>query len=56
MSVTDKKGLTPVTWAKRLNKGPVIDLLVKHGATPLVDNSQKNKGGAKTTKQPAAPV
>jgi ankyrin repeat protein len=52
VNMIDKKGITPTALAKRSNKGQIIDLLVKHGAPPLVDPNQKIKGGKK---QPPPP-
>ena len=47
VNITDKKGITPTTLAKRSNKGQILDILVKYGAAPLIDPNQKNKGGKK---------
>lgn len=39
MNIADKKGITPTALAKRSNKGPIIDILIKYGAIPQQDQS-----------------
>jgi ankyrin repeat protein len=43
ITVADKKGITPVQWAKRYNKNQIKDLLIQHGALPLNDSKKKIK-------------
>jgi ankyrin repeat protein len=43
----DKKGQTPMQWAKRFNKQPVIELMVKYGAQPPADPKAQKQAAKK---------
>jgi ankyrin repeat protein len=47
ISTVDKKGQTPMQWAKRFNKQQIIDLLVQHGAQPPPDSKAQKQAAKK---------
>jgi ankyrin repeat protein len=52
---TDTRGQTPINFAVRYNKTYIKELLIKHGATPPVNQKQKQQAAKSKAQAPVAP-